>query len=393
MSQRRIEMNFPSNVLAKIFERSTGMDVFRCARVCRQWREVANSPAIPWKRFFHEEFGEPLDDFDDSRDAYTQESRWKVGKLEQLSIEEEIENNFAMSNINRNSLIACADGPNLRMRQLPSAAVLWSRTFDEMDMLHINWERLHMSETYLAWGLGFRDDGLVTIVDVRSGNYVRSLGGLEFGRILCLHVHGDVLVSCSGDNTAKVWDITSGDCVRIIEANTRFPVTAAATDDKRIVMGTIDTIKIWDRENWECVLSIPLQYKPQSLELRGNLLCVLGRNIKIWDVRYGECVQEIGDYNFNPNGKGFCAFDGVKVIYRQPPQLKQLRHNRFRCDWVDSNLDMQYINEEQTARTLELPKHDRIYGVVLSRENIVVALGDPGIGRLALEVLSRVKPI
>lgn len=68
------------------------------------------------------------------------------------------------------------------------------------------------------------------------------------GPVNAVQLHGNYLVSASSDTTLKLWDITSGACIRKFVGHIH-GIACVKFDGRRIVSGSNDqTIKIWDAE-------------------------------------------------------------------------------------------------------------------------------------------------
>ena len=65
---------------------------------------------------------------------------------------------------------------------------------------------------------------------------------------VALAADGRTIVSGSTDNTIKVWDLKSGDCLRTLGGHSSSVYAVAlAVDGRTIVSGSTDnTIKVWD---------------------------------------------------------------------------------------------------------------------------------------------------
>lgn len=64
--------------------------------------------------------------------------------------------------------------------------------------------------------------------------------------VRCLKVHGGVLVSAGYDGESRVWDIYTGQCLRVLKGHTG-TLFALCFDGSRIVTGSLDsTIRVWD---------------------------------------------------------------------------------------------------------------------------------------------------
>lgn len=80
-----------------------------------------------------------------------------------------------------------------------------------------------------------------------SGACVRTFEGHGQG-IYALKLAGNVLVSCSGDNSLKIWNYETGECVHTLLGHRRHVMSLKLTKHK-IFSGSSDkTIKIWEPE-------------------------------------------------------------------------------------------------------------------------------------------------
>ena len=61
-------------------------------------------------------------------------------------------------------------------------------------------------------------------------------------------------VSGSGDNTLRVWDSNTGECLRSMEGHSNWVTSVAALPDGRCVSGSDDgTLRIWDPDTGKCL--------------------------------------------------------------------------------------------------------------------------------------------
>jgi len=60
------------------------------------------------------------------------------------------------------------------------------------------------------------------------------------------------------DETARVWDLETGECLRILEGHTGWVIAAALhADGRRAVTGSEDrTVRVWDLETGECLRTL-----------------------------------------------------------------------------------------------------------------------------------------
>ena len=74
---------------------------------------------------------------------------------------------------------------------------------------------------------------------------MRTLIGHTKG-IACLHYHDILVVSGSSDKPIRLWNIESGECLRVLEGHEEL-VRCVRFDNLRIVSGSYDgKIKVWD---------------------------------------------------------------------------------------------------------------------------------------------------
>lgn len=64
--------------------------------------------------------------------------------------------------------------------------------------------------------------------------------------VRCLEIHGDLVVSGSYDTTAKIWKISTGECLRTLQGHFS-QIYAIAFDGHKIATGSLDTsVRIWN---------------------------------------------------------------------------------------------------------------------------------------------------
>ncbi|MEI6444338.1 MAG: hypothetical protein WCO29_14715, partial [Nostocales cyanobacterium ELA583] len=66
---------------------------------------------------------------------------------------------------------------------------------------------------------------------------------------------GLTLASGSDDNTVKLWDVQSGDCVRTLEGHSNWVTSVAwSGDGLTLASGSDDnTVKLWDVQSGDCI--------------------------------------------------------------------------------------------------------------------------------------------
>lgn len=72
----------------------------------------------------------------------------------------------------------------------------------------------------------------------------------------CVQLKGNIILSGSNDHTIKLWDVSTGECIRTFTGHLDL-VRTLAFDSKRIVSGSYDqSIKVWDIKTGEIILDI-----------------------------------------------------------------------------------------------------------------------------------------
>ena len=69
---------------------------------------------------------------------------------------------------------------------------------------------------------------------------------------------GTKVASGSGDNTVKLWDVTSGECLQTLEGHSRYVTSVSfSPDGTKVASGSWDkTVKLWDVTSGECLQTL-----------------------------------------------------------------------------------------------------------------------------------------
>jgi len=73
--------------------------------------------------------------------------------------------------------------------------------------------------------------------------------------IFCVKAFNDnQIVSCSRDKSIKIWDISTGDCIKTLLGHSDAVFSIAILSNNRIVSCSLDkSIRIWDVELGDCI--------------------------------------------------------------------------------------------------------------------------------------------
>jgi len=226
------------------------------------------------------------------------------------------------------------------------------------------------------------------------------------------------IISGSYDKTIKIWDVQTGECLKILKGhNGRIESIAISSDNKFIVSGSGDgTIKIWDVKTGRCLKTLklhPIIYinfeemrfylnKPIAIS-SDNQFIISGSStetIKIWDVQTGECLKTLEGNNdvyifsvtISSDNKFIVSGSGDKTIKIWDVQtgecLKILKGHK---DWVssvvissdnkfiisgsyDKTIKIWDVQTRECLKTLEGHK-DFIYSIAISSDNKFIVSG------------------
>lgn len=131
-----------------------------------------------------------------------------------------------------------------------------------------------------------------------------------------------LIVSCSDDKLVKVFDVSSGRCVKTLKGHTNYVFCCCFNPSGTLIAsGSFDeTIRIWCARNGNTIFSIPGHEDPVSSVCfnRDGAYLASGSYdgiVRIWDSTTGTCVKTLIDeehppithVKFSPNGKYILA--------------------------------------------------------------------------------------
>ena len=142
---------------------------------------------------------------------------------------------------------------------------------------------------------------MVKIWDASSGECLRTLEGHTSKVYSVAFSHDSTrLASASLDNTVRIWDASSGECLRLLEGHTSWVQSVAFSHDStRLASASFDkTVKIWNISSGECLRTLKghtgalhsVAFSHDSTRLAS---ASHDNTVKIWDVSSGECLQTL----------------------------------------------------------------------------------------------------
>eukprot|EP00435_Cladocopium_sp_Y103_P000710 s196_g1.t1 len=139
---------------------------------------------------------------------------------------------------------------------------------------------------------------------------------------------GAVLVSGSEDYLVKIWNASTGKCLKTLEGHTDDVWSVAYSPDGKQIASCSDdlSVRIWDAENGKCLKTLlghtdsvrKVVYSPDSKTLAS---CAWDHSVKIWDASTGQCLQTLKGHKndvwtvaYSPNGKDIASGSADRSI-------------------------------------------------------------------------------
>lgn len=145
-------------------------------------------------------------------------------------------------------------------------------------------------------------DNSAKIWDVPTGELIVTLKCHSFGVNRAIwSPDAKLLATCSFDRTLRIWSTEDWNCLRIIDKphNDDIPSVAWSPDSRLLASGTADgMIFVWDSSNWELLLRINTQSQSINCILwfkdssRIYAACADG-SIGVWAINNGKCEVQL----------------------------------------------------------------------------------------------------
>jgi WD40 repeat protein len=147
------------------------------------------------------------------------------------------------------------------------------------------------------------DDQTVKLWDITTGKCLKTLQGhTSWVNSVAISPDGTTLVSGSADRTIKLWDIRTGECLKTLQGHTqRVQSVAISPDSATLISSSNDqTVKLWDISTGECLKTLQGHTHTigsVAISLDGTTVASgsFDETIKLWDVKTGQCLKTLRD--------------------------------------------------------------------------------------------------
>jgi WD40 repeat protein len=161
-------------------------------------------------------------------------------------------------------------------------------------------------------------DNTVKLWDVTTGHCWQTLEGhTDWVISVAFSPTQPILASSSSDRTIRLWDIHTGDCLQILEGHDHWICGIAfSPDGKTLVSGSDDrTLKLWNTQTGKCYSTLTGHHsvvRGVAINANGSLIASGSEDqtLKLWDANTGECLKtlighsgEVRSLDFHADGK------------------------------------------------------------------------------------------
>ncbi|KAJ2789144.1 Lissencephaly-1, partial [Coemansia helicoidea] len=164
--------------------------------------------------------------------------------------------------------------------------------------LPITGVRFHPQYTVLATA---SEDMTVKIWDSESGDFERTLKGhTKSVQGMAFDAKGAVLVTCSADLTLRVWDVADEyKCVRTLHGHDHCVSAVSFLGPDKLVSASRDkTVKVWELSTGYCIRTLAghaAWVRDVSVSPDARMICTASndQSIRLWDPATGECKGDM----------------------------------------------------------------------------------------------------
>jgi WD40 repeat protein len=182
---------------------------------------------------------------------------------------------------------------------------------------------------------------------------------------------GYILASGSNDQTVKLWNVQTGQCIRTLQEHTNFVWSVDFSPDGQQLVSSSDaqTIKLWDVQTGDCLRTLrgyinqvySVAFVHSNLLVSGNLDCT----VKLWDIKTGKVLRSLQGHTswiwsvaIGAAGQLIASGSGDETVrlwdVHTGACLRILRGHTNRVSCVAFSLDSQIVASGSSDDTIKL---------------------------------------
>jgi WD40 repeat protein len=191
--------------------------------------------------------------------------------------------------------------------------------------------KLLNTNIHLAAGLG---NGDINIYNINDGNLVSSLVyGHSFNVYDLVQISDDLLASSSGDQTVRIWNLTTNRCKFILTGHTKWVYGLKQITSNILASGSSDaTIKLWDITSGQLIRTLTghtssIWWSVDLLNSQTFVSSSTDETIKLWNWSTGECLSTI-------QTTGSSIFSLAVIEMNQLQQTTTPMSSKFSCFFI-----------------------------------------------------------
>ncbi|KAI0505757.1 WD40 repeat-like protein [Xylaria bambusicola] len=139
-------------------------------------------------------------------------------------------------------------------------------------------------------------DNTVRVWRISTGETVHVLQGhTQKVYSVVLDVKRNRCISGSMDSFVKIWDLETGSCLHTLEGHSLLVGLLDLRDERLVSAAADSTLRIWDPEQGRCQATLTAHTGAITCFQHDGRKVISGsdRNLKMWDTRTGECLQDL----------------------------------------------------------------------------------------------------
>ncbi|KAI1370623.1 WD40 repeat-like protein [Hypoxylon crocopeplum] len=139
-------------------------------------------------------------------------------------------------------------------------------------------------------------DNTVRVWRISTGETVHILQGhSQKVYSVVLDVARNRCISGSMDSFVKIWDLETGSCIHTLEGHSLLVGLLDLRDERLVSAAADSTLRIWDPESGRCQSTLTAHTGAITCFQHDGRKVISGsdRTLKMWDIRSGECIQDL----------------------------------------------------------------------------------------------------